>query len=649
MYDSLFQPIQINSVTVPNRIVRAAHHVPLSLEALIGYHEARAKGGVGLSILGAASVHPDTPFEPVAVHDDRVIPFYEELTRRCDDHGMKVFQQLNHWGAAYAAPRPGIPLWSCSPIPNPRSGIVPRELTQAKIAEIVAAFAAAALRCKKGGLAGVELQGAHNYLINQFLSPATNQRTDEYGGSVDNRVRFVREIVAAIRQEVGTDYPVGVRIVGDDWIEGGARADGYAEVARLLEKEPIDFLDVSQGGYWAFQRMMPTLESPLASQMPASQVVTRAVSIPTIVTGRIMTLDVANHIVESGQADMVSMVRATIADADLVVKARRGDEARIRPCIGTNQGCVGGVASGQFGCVTNALVGQESSGLSEDSPAPVKKRVLVVGGGPAGMEAARVAAQRGHDVRLHELRRALGGQVVIAASVHERSDLAALTQWQESEMRRLGVKVVLRSFVDPDTVRDIAADEVILATGGYSEKSLPQTMAPTTPIPGHELPHVLSTWDVLDTKTPAALGARVVIFDDTANFEALTVALGAVQRCEKLTIICRSESPGSRMPWPAATTSAAREKLFAHDVQIRPLARLVSIDESQVTMASVDSGRTEQLEADTVILCLHHQPNRDLSDALQELGIEHHLIGDATGAQDLQRAVTEAHAVARAI
>jgi hypothetical protein len=462
-------------------------------------------------------------------------------------------------------------------------------------------------------------------------------------------MRFLLKVIAEIRQAVGPDYPVGVRIVSQDLIDGGLGPSECAEIARRLEQEPVDFIDVSLSGYWRFNKMLGTMELPMGYELESSQVVTQAVALPTIVSGRIMTLDAANQIVKSGQADMVSMVRATIADADLVAKARAGRESQIRPCIGTNQACVGGLAVGAFGCVTNALAGRESQIASESAPASVAKRVLVVGGGPAGMEAARVAALRGHSVQLHELRRQLGGQLAIAASVRERADLAALNRWLEDEIRRLGVRVSLGSFVDPDMVRAIGADENVVATGGTAVKDRPQTLTPAGAIPGQEKPHVFTSWQILSAENRSAVGPRVVIFDDTGSFEALTVGLGVAEHCSHLTFVCRHESPGVKAPWPAATTEGAREHLLKHDVTIRPLSRLLSIEDDHVLVTWVDAMKPAHIPADTVVICGHHEPNRELSDALTAEGIAHHLVGDVSGAQDLQRAIAEANALARTL
>ena len=275
-YEHLFRPLQIAECTVSNRIARTAHSTGTTGEDLIAYHEARARGGLGLTIVEIAGVQPASA-TAIPVHSDAVLPFYGELASRMHAHGTKVFQQLWHGGAAYG--RAGQPV-SASAIPTPSVNVIPRPMTTAMIDTTVAAFAAAAKRCQDGGLDGVELHGAHGYLIGQFLSPATNLREDDYGGCTEHRVRFLLEILRAIRAEVGVGYPVGVRLSGTDFIEGGIDPAEAIAIAQLIEPH-IDFLDVSMSSYWRFHKFLSTLDDPLGSEISTSEQVTAAVSVPT--------------------------------------------------------------------------------------------------------------------------------------------------------------------------------------------------------------------------------------------------------------------------------------------------------------------------------------------------------------------------------
>lgn len=338
-YRRVLSPLTIGSTVLPNRIVRTAHSTtqPWGGRSLVEYHVARARGGVGLTILGAASVHPSSPSD-IPAHQEGVVAGYERLVEAVTPYGMRLMQQLWHGGSALGTNPLGGPPWSASDVPNPLRGVIPVPMTQAMIDDVVAGYAAAADRARRGGLDGVEVHAGHTYLPAQFLSPLTNRREDDYGGDLPNRARFLLEVLAAVRATVGPDFPVGVRLSAEEETPGGLTPDDTAQVARLVEPY-VDFIDVTLGGYHRFHRMVATSDgAPTGYEIPAAQVVTRAVRVPTIVAGRITTLDHAEHLLAEGVADLVGMVRATIADPDLVAKARQGREELIRPCIGTNEG-----------------------------------------------------------------------------------------------------------------------------------------------------------------------------------------------------------------------------------------------------------------------------------------------------------------------
>ncbi len=645
-YENLFQPIDCGPLTIPNRIVRSAHGTLLTGEPLIAYHEARAAGGVGMSTLEATGVHREAP-SMLPLYSDDVIPFYREISARMKPHGMKMLQQIYHPGSATRPRKSPVP-WSSSPIPNPMVGVVPIEMTKSMIDEVVAAFASAARRCKEGGLDGVDLHASSGYLIEQFLSPANNVREDEYGGSFDNRMRFLDEILEAIRAEVGYDFCVGIRLPNEEYIPGGLTPQDSADIAKRVEHQ-VDYVSLHMGSYWRFHKLLTTMDDPLGNEMAVNATITRQVDKPTIVVGRIMTLDHASHIVESGTGDMVSMVRALIADPELVNKGRRGEAHLVRPCIGSSMGCVGQLMStGKLSCVVNVAASAETQVSFEPSgKAAVPKKVLVVGGGPAGLEAARTAAIRGHEVVLHEGTRRLGGQVAIAAKAPHRSDIGAITEWLASELERLGVTIRLGSMVDPDVVADERPDDVIVATGGTPRRDGFQLTTPVSPVAGHDLPHVYTSWDVFGFGGRATVEGPCVVFDDTGTFEAISVADALLETGASVTLVSRYDSIGATLPYPPATVEAAKERLLSGSFDFIGSHYLQAITPDEVMIGAPFTERHRTLAARTVVIVTYNQPNRDLVPYLDGKAYGVHMVGDVNGTSSLLTAIHSASAVAR--
>ncbi|MCZ4577763.1 MULTISPECIES: NAD(P)-binding protein [Gordonia] len=651
-YPHVFEPLQLGSVTIPNRIVRTAHttHQPLTPGGgLAEYHLERARGGVGLSILGAASVHPSAAME-LAPYDPATVPAYSRLMSRIERYPMRLMQQLWHPGSAAHANALGGPMWSAGDVPNPVRGLVPIPMTQTMIDDVVEGFAVSARHVREGGLHGVEIHAGHNYLVSQFLSPVTNNRTDDYGGCEENRLRFLREIVAAIRQETGADFPIGVRLSSDEDVPGGNTPADARRIAEALG-DSVDFVDASFGGYYRFVRMMATGDGyPLGYELPASEQVTRGLAVPTIVTGRIMTLDDAERVLASGQADMVSMVRALIADPEIVRKTVDGREAEIRPCIGTNEGCVAG-RRGTFGCVVNPVAGKEVTWTADPSPAPRAKRVLVGGGGPAGMEAARAAALRGHDVELLEMTRQLGGQVAIGAAAPHRSDYGAHVRWLADELTRLGVRIRLGVPLEPDIVSSLAPDVVIVAVGAS-----PRTDGFTAARPAFRLStaarrRVRTSWEVLGFGGRIDRASRVVVYDDDGDFEAISVVESLLDRACDVILVTRHPTFGVGLPEPASTAQAARDRIAGHPgFELIADAVLTDIGEDGVGVEFLGSGRTRRVVADTVVMVGAREPNREVAEVITEVFEgEVHVIGDASVPGRLRTAVLDGATVGRSI
>ena len=648
MYESVFQPIQVGGVTIPNRIVRSAHGTLLTGEAAIAYHEARARGGVGMITLEATGVHPLVASQ-VPLYSDNVLPYYREISKRIHAHGTILFQQIYHAGASYGG---GAESWSASAIPNFQQGSVPFEMTQSMIDEVIESFAKAARRCRDGGLDGVDVHASSGYLIHEFLSPALNQRTDGYGGSLENRMRFLLEVLAAIRAEVNDEqFVVGVRLPNEDHVPGGLTSPQVAEIAARLDPL-VDYVSLHMGSYWRFHTLIAPSDDPLGVEMPVNAVITKRVTKPTIVVGRINTLDHAESIIKTGQADMVSMVRALLADPELVNKSRRGEESRIRPCIGTNIGCVGQLMSGHpLSCVVNPSAAKENLIAFEPADkAATRKRVLIVGGGPAGLEAARTAALRGHQVILHEAGQRLGGQVAIAASAPHRADVGAIVSFLIEEIDSLGVEVHLNSLVDAELVAAVDPDEVIVATGTTPRYDGFQVSTPALPIAGFDQKHVYNAWQLFGHGDSIQIKGPAVVFDDTGSYEAISACDALLKAGVHVTMVSRFEGIGGTVPFPPVTVEASRERLMSSDFDFIGGHYLRSIDAEEVEIGVLFTSRVRRIAAKTVVIVTFNQPNRELVQTLNPGNrYQVHMIGDVRGRNGIMNAIHSGAALARRI
>jgi len=647
----VFEPIRIRNVQIPNRVVRTAHDTGLNRgtigEALINYHAERAKGGVGLTILEVGAVHRSTALG-LRVDDDSVIEGYRRLMDKCRPHGMRVFQQLWHGGHQYYGLNGSVP-WSASDVPSLNIGAIPVPMTQVMIDAVVDAFAAAAVRVREGGLDGVELHAAHGYLFHQFLSPLINRRTDQYGGSLDNRMRLLAEALHAVRKAVGDDFPVGIRVSAST-ATGSLKEDEIAKVVQRLEAQKlIDFLDVSYGDYYNMDAVIGGMHQPTGYELESSARITAVAKVPRIIAGRFRTLDEVEQVLRDGTADMVSMVRAHIADPAIVRKTREGRAEDVRPCLGCSQGCIGGIArTGQIGCTVNPAVGFEAT-LSEDliTRAGTPKKVLIVGGGPAGMEAARIAALRGHAVVLAEASAHLGGAVNVARRAPKLQGLADITVWLEREMYRLGVDVRLGTYMDADAIRAEKADHVILATGSIPRVDGFQMAAPGEPARGASLPHVVSSSELL-TNPNLGLGATALVMDDTGHYEGIAAAEFLIEKGVAVTWI-------TRFPMFAPQVETfnraipALERLHRGQFELLVRHHLVEVRKGECEIRPLQSAKTRCVPADLVVLVQPAEPMRELYDELRDAVKNLAIVGDAATPRDVQFAISDGHRAARAL
>lgn len=648
----VFEPIDIAGVQVPNRVVRTAHLTKMGAgtisDDLIEYHVARARGGVGLSVLEATAVHPSSVLGLVGYTDD-IIPSYRRLMDAIRPHGMKMFQQLWHGGHIYPPPN-GLPMRGASGLPSPAAGLPPVPIATDEVGEFVQAFADAARRSVEGGIDGLEIAAAHGYLVQQFLSPLTNTRTDRYGGPLENRMRFLVEILHAIRATIGSGVPLGVRIGASQTAGGVTEAEVAQVVQHLAEDHLIDFVNVTMGDYYQAHWMMGGMDRGAGYMLPSSGQVTDAVSgIARMVTGRFRTLEEVEQVLSSGQADLVSMVRAHIADPDLVRKTREGHATEVRPCIACNQGCIARTSGIdlRLGCTVNPAIGRERT--HDDAVlarVATPRRVVVVGGGPAGLEAARVARSRGHEVDLFEAQDRLGGVLNVARRAPRTQGLDDIVEWYRDEIRRLGARVHLSHAVSPEDVLALEPDVVVVATGAEPSLDGHLVAAPAENVNGIDSPHVLSSVDLLGREAPAP-GTRALVFDDIGQYEAVSVVEYLVSHGVHVTAATRLPAFGPLVD-AAMRMVPALQRLYAAPGELEILTRttLADVGPGKATLRSLVGAPDSVVAADVVVVVSYKKP-RPFAEALAGRIADVRTVGDALSARDLQVAIREGNQVGR--
>ncbi|MDY8110018.1 NADH:flavin oxidoreductase [Fulvimarina sp. 2208YS6-2-32] len=630
--EALLKPLTIKGLTIRNRVMSTSHAPSFGKdgkpqERYQLYHEEKAKGGIGLTMFGGSSSvsldSPAAPWNQISVADDSVVPFFREFSDRIHRHGAKLMIQLTHMGRRTKWDTENwLPVKSPSVTREPASRSVAKELEQEEIDRIVADFGRAARRCRDGGLDGCEISAAHGHLVDQFWSPHSNHRTDAYGGSLENRMRFGIEVLTAMREAAGDDYVIGMRMSGDEMLKGGLTAEDCIAIAtEYANRGLVDFLNIMGGqarDHIAHAISLPNMSFPVAPYLPVASAVKREVDIPIFHAQRVTDLATGARAVAEGHVDMIAMTRAHIADPHLVRKLMEGRADDIRQCVGYGY-CIDRIYVGKDAlCIQNAATGREATMPHIIDKASVKKRAVVVGGGVGGLEAARVLAERGHQVTLFEKSGRLGGQVMTAAKATWREALTGIPRWLVSQVQALGVELRLGTEADAAAIEALAPDIVIIATGGVPHLG---------DVKGAE--YAVSTVDVLEGRVePAGI---VLVYDEMGDHNAASTAEFLSQKGCLVEIATHDRMIGEDIG--ATNQPVHLRELYKLGVVMTPNMELIEIyPEGNRKIAALRNTMThaeEERVVDHVVVDYGTHPVDRLHYALKDASRNHGLVDDA--------------------
>lgn len=644
----LFEPIKIGQMELKNRIVLAAMVANFANEdgsvtdRLVAYHANIARGGCSLNVTESSHVSLEGKriTHALGAYDDKLIPGFRKLTEAVHAEGAKIAQQLHHGGRECSSEITGLQPIGPSNLASRYSGIskktdMPRQMTLGDIEIIISKFGDAGKRAREGGFDAVEIHGAHGYLINQFLSPYANKRNDRYGGDIYGRSRFLQEIISDVKKKAGEDFPVLVKLNINDYVEeGGVIPEDACITAKLAVEAGGDAIICSVGLHESRPYIMiPAMQIPPFTNVHLAAMVKEYVNVPVGTVGRIIEPKKAAKIIEEGKADFVVMGRGLLADPEWPKKAMEGRYDDIRQCIACNQGCIDNIHRMKpFTCLQNPIIGREKE--FEIRKAQKPKKVAVIGAGPAGLESARVAALRGHDVTLYERETDVGGQVRIGRIPPNRADLGKVTDYLARQVRKLGVHVESGKNITKETVKDIAAEVVVLATGAV----------PLVPdIEGVDKRHVVYAADVLDGK--ASVGKRVVVIG--AGLVGLEVADYLAEQGRDIALL---EMLPTTPPDIGNANRIYFENKFAEKgIEIQFGAEVKCIDEDGIVYTQ--KGWTRKLMGiDTVVLATGAVAEDSLEKILRnKKGLSVFAVGDCVKARNVMEAIYEGSKIGREI
>jgi 2,4-dienoyl-CoA reductase-like NADH-dependent reductase (Old Yellow Enzyme family) len=649
-FECLFTPIRIGSRTIKNRICCSGHADALAEDGMPAdrerrYYEEKAIGGVGFMMcFGSASVHPTSTardWNGVEVFDDRVIPYLQKFSDTMHQYDVPVCCQITHRGRRGRS----IDLWNRmygpSDVREPNHRENPHPLDEGMIDELVEAFAAAARRLQLGGFDGCEIMASHCHLIDQFWTLNANRRDDQYGAnSIESRMKFGVRVIEAVRERVGSDFIVGTRITGDDLTERGLDNSQMQEICgRLNDLKMLDYFNVIGGSAETFAgeaAAVPNMSFKLGLYTYLAASIRQVVDVPVITFGRIVDPVQADKILIAGDADLVIMNRALIADPHFPNKAQAGQLDDIRQCMGYNEGCIDRIYTGRgVTCVQNPVIGREAE-WAKLTVLTARKTIVVVGGGPAGLEAARVSAAQGQRVILFEKSAELGGQTLIAKHAPGRQDFDGATRWSGLQCQKLGVDIRLNTAANVDTIADLKPDRVFVATGATAR---PHGLEMSE---GH---HVVSAWDVL-LGTAGELGKTILLIDEEYGHQGPTTAALLLERGHEVDLITSQETIGNFLG--ATTRPPVLTRLFKLGIQMFCHLKAMKLENGRCIAANQWTGELFQVGPyDGFVYAYGGISDDRLSAPLRERGLAVEVIGDAFAPRSLQHAILEGHQFAR--
>jgi len=652
MFPYLFSPLKLGTVEVKNRISFQPHLTNLAVgnlpsERQMYYWGERAKGGAGLIITEEMSVHPtDMAYEKlIDVYHPEVIPGFKKITDYVHQYDSKIFAQLNHNGQQGDGSISRLPVWAPSPMPDVLFRETPKEMEPEDIEEVAHYFAKSAIYVREGGFDGIELQFGHSSLARQFLSPLTNFRSDEYGGSLENRMRAPLRFISAVRKAVGNDFTLGIRMCADEMIPGGLDLGQVQDICALFEASGlIDFMDLSIATFYNLYLVEGSMHTPLGYTIPLAAGIREKIKLPVFCTGRINDPVMAEKVLANGQADMIGMCRGLICDPYLPKKAFEGRMDDIRYCIACNQGCIGRIGMNKLlGCVQNPAVGREKEwGEGTLQKAKVRKKVAIVGGGPGGMWAAKMAGRRGHDVTLYDRNEVLGGQVLTAMKGAGRDEFGVIIRNEKEQVDRAGARVKLGVEVTTDQLLAEKPDVVIVATG-----SVPKEY----PVPGADGPAIFNVCQVLNSKPE--LGQKVCLIDYDGHQRASATAEYLAIQGKSVHMITASLFIGAELG-PTQDLYLTRQRLLQKGVTFTPDIAVMEV--AGEAGAKVIKGFNVYSNAwdewgpfDSIVLAMGQRVEDSLYQSLKGKVSELYRVGDAVAPRKVDMAIWEGHRIGREI